>query len=139
MRNPIVIAFAATLCAAGAAAASPASGVWHAPDKNATIQIFDCGPAICGRILDSDDLRANPEMRDTHNSDTALKSRKIKGLVMMTGLAGGPTEWKGGSVYDPVSGHTYHGSFTLVDADTAHLKGCIIGPLCRTDTWTRGR
>ena len=139
MRNPILLALAASLCIASAAAASPASGVWHAPDKNATIQVYDCGSAICGRVMDSDDLRANPDLRDAKNSDAALKSRKVKGLVIMTGLSGGPTEWSGGSVYDPTSGHTYHGSFTLVGSDTAHLKGCIIGPLCRTDTWTWAR
>ncbi len=129
----------ATIGLASAAMASPASGVWHVPDKNSTIQVYDCGAAICGRVLDSDDLRANPDKRDAKNSDASLKTRRIKGLVIMTGLSGGPTEWAGGSVYDPTSGHTYHGSFTLVGADTAHLKGCIIGPLCRTDTWTRAR
>ena len=139
MRKPILFALAASVSVAGAAAASPASGVWHAPDKNATIQVYDCGAAICGRVMDSDDLRANPDMRDTKNSDASLKGRKVKGLTIMTGLSGGPTEWSGGSVYDPASGHTYHGSFTLVGSDTAHLKGCIIGPLCRTDTWTRAR
>ncbi len=127
------------LGAGAAAGASPASGVWHTTNKNADIEIYDCGADICGRVVDSDDLRRNPNMLDARNNTAALQSRKIKGLTIMTGFHGGPTEWTGGVVYDPASGHTYHGSFTLVGAETAHLKGCIVAPFCRTDTWTRVR
>ena len=58
---------------------------------------------------------------------------------MMTGFKGGPSEWSGGTLYDPASGNTYHGGFALKSNDTLNLKGCIFGPLCRTQTWTRIR
>lgn len=138
MRNPILPALVAVLCAAGSAvAATPVTGMWRTPVKNSIIDIYDCGAYVCGRVVSSDDLRGNPNMRDAHNSDAALQSRPIKGLVMMTGFKGGPTEWTGGTLYDPSSGHSYHGSIDLVSADTLKLKGCIVAPLCRTQSWTR--
>ena len=133
------IAAAALICMAGTAVASPVSGTWKAPTKDAVIQIYDCGSDVCGRVVDSDDLRANPDLRDRHNKDTTLQTRRIKNLNMMTGFKGGPTEWTGGTLYDPASGNTYHGSITLNGPDSLSLKGCIFGPLCRSQTWTRVR
>jgi uncharacterized protein (DUF2147 family) len=127
----------AALATTSAASASPIEGVWHASTKNGAIQIYDCGAQVCGKVVDGDDLRANPDIRDTKNKDAALRTRRVKDLVILKGFSGGPSEWSGGTVYDPTSGNTYHGSLTLVDANTMHLKGCIFGPLCRTDTWTR--
>jgi uncharacterized protein (DUF2147 family) len=134
-----LIGVAASLSTAAAAMASPIAGTWHSPTKNGAVQVYDCGSQVCGRIVDGDDVRANPDIRDTKNKDEALRDRRVKGLVILQGFSGGPTEWSGGSVYDPTSGNTYHGTLTLVDSNTMHLKGCIFGPLCRTQTWTRGR
>ena len=139
MRTSILLALAATLSTAAAASASPVEGVWRAPVKNATIRVYACGANVCGKVEDSDDLRANPEMRDIKNKDANLRQRRIKGVEMMTNFSGGPTEWTGGTLYDPSSGNTYHGSITLVSHDSLDLKGCIFGPLCRTQTWTRER
>ena len=137
MLKPALIAIAASLSTAMAAMASPVNGLWNSPTEHGQVQIYDCGSAICGRVTDGDNIRANPDLRDLKNKDTAQQGRRLKGAVIMTGFHGGPSEWTGGQVYDPQSGNTYHGSVTLVDASTLHLKGCIIGPLCRTQTWTR--
>ena len=119
-------------------AASPVDGVWHAPVNHAVIEIYDCGAAVvCGRVLASDRLRAHPDMRDLHNPDAALRGRPVKGLEMMSGFQGGPGQWNGGQLYNPDDGHTYHGAITLVDAHTLKLAGCIFGPFCRTQVWTR--
>ena len=139
MLKPALIAAAVSLSPTAIAMASPAEGLWNSPTKHGQVQIYDCGAAICGRVTDGDDIRANPDIRDAKNKDTAEQTRRIKGAVIMTGFHGGPTEWAGGKVYDPDSGNTYHGTVTLVDANTLHLKGCIFGPLCRTETWTRAR
>ena len=139
MRQVCGVAAAAVLASAGVAAASPVAGTWQAPTKGAVIQVYDCGAAVCGRVIDSDDIRANPDLRDARNKDAALQGRRLKNLTMMTGFTGGPTEWTGGTLYDPASGNTYHGSLTLKGTSTLDLKGCIFGPLCRTQTWTRLR
>ena len=140
MRLPVALtAVAALAFSAGAALASPVSGVWRSPTRNGLIQIYDCGPDICGRVEGGDDITANPDVRDAHNKDKALQTRRVKGLTIMTGFHGGPTEWSDGSIYDPDSGNTYHGTVTVVDAATLHLKGCVVAPFCRTQTWTRAR
>ena len=139
MRSSILIAAVAALCTASAASASPVEGVWRAPVKNAVIRVYDCGTDVCGKVVDSDDLRANPNLKDFKNKDASLKNRPVKGLEMMSAFKGGPTEWTGGTLYDPASGNTYHGGITLVSHDTLQLKGCIFGPLCRSQTWTRSQ
>jgi uncharacterized protein (DUF2147 family) len=123
----------------GAAAASPLAGTWRAPVKGAVIEVYDCGAEVCGRVLDSDDLRANPDLRDVHNRSPADRSRKVRGLTMMTGFKGGPPVWTGGVLYDPSSGNSYAASITLPTPDRLVLKGCLFGPFCLSQTWTRVR
>ena len=48
-----------------------------------------------------------------------------------------PQKWEG-YVYNAEDGKTYSGSFTLTGANTAELKGCVLGGLiCKAQTWTR--
>jgi uncharacterized protein (DUF2147 family) len=128
----------ATLLAA-APSADTAIGTWHSPTKNGLIQISKCGASICGTLLNGDDIRANPDARDSNNSDPKLKNRPLKGLQIFSGFTRGDGDWENGQVYDPSKGKTYSGKITIKDANTLSLRGCIFVPLCRTDTWTRAR
>lgn len=130
-------AFAAGLVIAGPALASPLDGQWLTPDAHGVVEVYDCGAAVCGRIVDSDRIKANPAVADDKNRTESLRARPLKGLVFINGFTGGPTEWKGGSVYNPEDGGTYHGSIRLADPDTLKLTGCIIVPLCKTQVWHR--
>lgn len=125
---------------AQAATASPGqapTGVWATARNNGRIEVYVCGSGLCGRILDGDQLRANPGQKDVLNKDQALRSRPVKGLVVFSGYTGGPAEWKGGPVYDPQSGdRSRSGSLKLVGDNELVVKGCI-GPLCRTERWKR--
>ncbi len=131
------LAAALTAAVAGPGVASPLDGQWRTPEANAIVQLYDCDAAVCGKLVDSDRIKANPAVADDKNHAEALRLRPLKGLVFINGFTGGPTEWKGGSVYNPDDGGTYHGSLRLVDPDTLKLTGCIIVPLCRTDVWHR--
>ena len=84
-------------------------------------------------------MRANPNARDTNNSDPKLQTRPLKGLNIFSGFTPGDGGWENGEVYDPSKGKTYSGKITIKDANTLTLRGCIFVPLCRTDTWTRAR
>jgi uncharacterized protein (DUF2147 family) len=119
------------------AATSPAEGLWRTPAYNGEVLIFACGQALCGKIVTSDRIRTEPGLADTKNRNPALRSRPLKDLQMLEGFTGGPTEWKGGKVYNPEDGGTYKGTIRLVDADTLRLKGCIIAPFCKSQTWRR--
>jgi uncharacterized protein (DUF2147 family) len=51
--------------------------------------------------------------------------------------SGTPEKWDG-QVYNAEDGNTYSGSFTMTGANSAVLKGCIMGGLlCKGQTWTR--
>ena len=127
------------IVAAGAALAAPASveGLWRTPTNNGRIRIEACGAKLCGRLIGSDRLKALPDQRDVHNHDKALRGRTLKGLTIVQGFSGGPTEWTGGTVYDPAGGGTYSGRIRLVGPDQLKLTGCIVPPFCRSQTWTR--
>lgn len=141
LSRPLLALSAALLLASSVSAAGPASpvGLWKTGDNNGLVEVFACGKAICGKILSSDQLRDDPTLKDVNNKDAALRNRPLKGLVFMTGFAGGPPRWTGGALYRPGNGGTYHGSIELADANTLKLKGCIVAPICASQTWTRAR
>jgi uncharacterized protein (DUF2147 family) len=58
-------------------------------------------------------------------------------MQMLYDFTGGPTKWTGGKVYNAADGGTYSGTITMTSANSLKLKGCIIAPFCKTETWTR--
>ena len=138
MKSPLFLALAASLAtlASPALAADP-TGLWQTPTNGGQVRIARCGPALCGTLVTSDHIRREPTARDENNKDTAQRSRTLRGLPMLTGFTGGPTEWRGGSVYNPADGGTYRGTITMTGDNALRLRGCIVAPLCKTQTWTR--
>jgi uncharacterized protein (DUF2147 family) len=101
------------------------------------VLIEPCGAALCGRVVDGNQLRANPEQVDVHNPDPAKRTRRVKGLMILQGYSGGPPQWTGGSIYDPQTGDESHNStLTLVAPDMLKVRGCRL-LFCRSETWTR--
>lgn len=126
-----------------AAAATPAFasdivGKWVTPTKG-EVEIYKCGPALCGRLLSSPRLEREPHLQDANNKDAAKRGRKLKGMTFLEGFGGGPTVFSGGRLYNPDDGATYTGTITVVDAATLKLKGCVVAPLCKTQVWKRMR
>jgi len=136
-------AMVASLLIAGPALAAdgPQSvlGKWRTPSKNGVVEIARCGASICGRLLESDHLRTNPDLRDVNNKETGKRTRKLKGLQLLGGFTGEAKQWSGGTIYNPEDGGTYKATITPAGNDTLKLKGCIVWPLCKTQTWTRIR
>ncbi|WP_454916896.1 DUF2147 domain-containing protein [Xanthobacter sediminis] len=137
-------AFASAAIGAGlllsvpALAADPA-GLWQTPTRGGQVEISRCGASLCGRLVASEGLRADPALKDLNNQNPKLRDRPLKGLAILTGFTGGPDEWTGGSIYNAEDGKTYSGSIRLQGNDTLELKGCVFVPLCKTQTWTRLR
>ena len=133
----------ATMMAAALAAASPADaavGRWKTETRNGIVEIARCGGSLCGRLLTSDGLRADPALRDRNNKDASLRARPLKGITMLQGFAPGSAGvWDGGTVYNAEDGRTYKARITPVDADHLKLRGCVFVPICKTETWTRVR
>ncbi|MCJ1960520.1 MULTISPECIES: DUF2147 domain-containing protein [Novosphingobium] len=122
---------------AQAASADSALGTWRTPSKNGTIEISRCGASICGRLVSSDNLKKNPNLRDVNNKDEAKRDRKLMGLQIIGGFEKDGDKWEKGSIYNPEDGGTYKATISLEGPDTLKLKGCIVWPLCKTQTWTR--
>lgn len=100
------LAAAAALAPASAMAADPV-GLWATGSEGGRVEIYRCGAALCGKVVDAKRLRANPDLRDVRNGDPKLRQRRLMGLIVLQNFKGGPSEWKGGPVYDPkrATGH----------------------------------
>lgn len=60
-------------------------------------------------------------------------------MQILGGFARGDGVWTGGTIYKADDGGTYKATVTPLDADHLQVKGCIVWPLCKSQTWTRLR
>ncbi|MDG2534016.1 DUF2147 domain-containing protein [Sphingomonas sp. HITSZ_GF] len=130
------LAFAATPAPQSADAVV---GRWKTPVHNGIVEISRCGASICGKIVTSDKLRANPNMADAQNSDKSLRGRRLMGLQILSGFKQQGAGWYGGKIYNAEDGKTYSAEVTMSGNDQLNLRGCVFKPFCRTQTWTRVR
>ncbi|WP_298688317.1 DUF2147 domain-containing protein [uncultured Sphingomonas sp.] len=119
--------------------ADTAVGTWRSPTKNAIIDVEKCGASLCGHLVSSDGIKADPGLKDVNNKDPKLQSRPLKGSLMLSGFRRDGNDWVDGSVYNGNDGRTYGGKITIIDANSIKLRGCVFVPLCKTETWTRVR
>jgi len=133
----MVAAALAVAATGGGARAADVAGLWRTPVAGGVIRIEHCGEEICGRSVSSAELLANPDQADIRNPDPALRGRPVKGLLVLKLPAKGVDEWGDGWIYDPRRGATYHGAAKLDDSGVLKVTGCIVVPLCQTQTWTR--
>jgi uncharacterized protein (DUF2147 family) len=142
-RNSALVASAmalALIANAPARAADPI-GTWLTGDKKGKVKIVNCGGAICGSLTwlaEPNDPETHQPKTDKNNKDAGKQSRPLLGVAIVLGMkpAGGD-KWEG-QVYNAEDGGIYTGSFTMTDANTAVLKGCVMGGLlCKGQTWTR--
>jgi uncharacterized protein (DUF2147 family) len=139
VRVVLTLALAAWAGAAAAAEPLPIEGTWKAPTKHAVVELHRCGEALCGRILSSDRLKREPDLRDYKNPRPELRERRVSRLDFIQGFRGGPDIWTDGEIYNPDDGRTYRGTIKLIAPDQVRLNGCVIFPLCSAQTWTRER
>src|ERR1700750_996964 len=83
----------ATAATPSMAAASDVFGLWATQKNNGRVLIETCGAALCGRIVDGNQLRANPAQPDVNNPDPTKRARRVKGLLILEGYSGGPSLW----------------------------------------------
>lgn len=126
------------LNAGPAFAAEPITGRWITEDRDAVVEIKQCGRVICGRIARF--LIAPPDgadQRDINNPGTALRKRKLLGLPILTQFRKDDDLWRG-EIYDPNRGRTFRSVIRRTGANTLEVKGCV-SFICQTQTWRRAR
>jgi uncharacterized protein (DUF2147 family) len=134
------IMIVAALLAGAPASADTVLGRWKTETHNAIVEISRCGASICGKVVTSDAIRANPAMKDSKNANAALRNRPVQGMLMLNGFKhDGAGVWSSGQVYNAEDGKTYSGKITPLGANQLKLRGCVFFPLCKTQTWTRAR
>ena len=128
-----------SLAAAPPQTADTAVGRWKTETRGGIVEIQRCGASICGRILTSEKLRTDPNLKDVNNSNVALRNRPLRGLQILSGFAVSGNYWTGGKIYNAEDGKTYSADVTPVGADQLKVRGCVFKPFCKTQTWTRIR
>jgi uncharacterized protein (DUF2147 family) len=118
-------------------------GTWYTGDKDSQVRITNCGGALCGNLVwlkEPNDPATGRPKTDKNNADASKQSRPLIGVPIVLGMkpSGTPNQWSG-SVYNASDGKTYSGSFTLIDANSAELKGCALAVFCKSQTWTRAK
>ena len=117
----------AILCPSLASAAD-ITGLWLTDDGEGVIEIRPCGEHRCGRIAWTKDPYG-PDGKislDRNNPDPSLRSRRICGLQIITGLkqqADGT--WADGRVYNPDNGQTYGMKIQRQGADMVRATGYL--------------
>jgi uncharacterized protein (DUF2147 family) len=128
------------LAVAPALAAEP-TGNWYTADKDSQVRITNCGGALCGALVwlkvPNDPDTGRPKT-DKNNADASKHNRPLLGIPIVLAMKpSGANVWSG-DVYNAQDGKTYSGSFTMTGANSAELKGCVLGGLiCKSQSWTR--
>ena len=109
-------------------------GKWLTESGDAKVEIYEAGGKINGKIIW---LQKGPETTDSHNTDEKLRSRKLMGVNILSGLTKKSEKWEGGRIYNPKNGKNYKCSIWL-DGDKLKVRG-YIGFLYETQTWKRAQ
>ena len=123
-----------------AAFAQDVVGKWKLEDGTAIVEVYKNGDFYNGKIVwlqKPTEADGSPAV-DNNNPDKALRSRKLIGLNMLSGLKKNGGEYTGGSIYDPGNGKTYNCSMK-VEGDVLKVRGSLDkkGLLGRTMDWFR--
>ena len=136
----IIISFILMLMPLGVAFAQDVIGKWKLEDGTAIVEVYKSGDSFNGKIV----WLANPTEADgspavdKNNPDKSLRSRKLIGLNMLSGLKADGSEYSGGKIYDPGNGKTYNCSMK-VEGKVLKVRGSLDkkGLIGRTMDWFR--
>lgn len=118
------------------------TGLWltSGQENPAKIQIYRQGDKYFGKIiwLKIPELNGKPRL-DINNPEKSRRHHPVIGLVNLNDFKfNGDDEWKGGNIYDPVSGNTYKAYMYLKDRNTLKIRGYVgVSIIGRTESWIR--
>ncbi len=101
-------------------------GNWLFEDGESAVELYRCGPALCGRFswFKADRTHDGKPLIDSKNPNAALRTRALCGMEFITGLKPTPKgTWEGGKIYTPGGGATYDLDFTKVEPNHIVERG----------------
>jgi uncharacterized protein (DUF2147 family) len=102
-------------------------GRWESTDKNLIVGIYFQNNQFHSKILWYSDTDGKPlnYWTDVHNPDPALRSRKILGMSILSGLDFVPAtnSWENGLVYDSKHGRTWNAAAYIGKKGFLHVRG----------------
>lgn len=123
-----------------AALAQDVVGKWKLSNGTAIVQVYQSGEVFNGRIvwLKNPTAADGTPAVDAKNPNEKLRSRKLIGLNMLSGLKKSGSEYTGGKIYDPANGKTYYCSMEVV-GNILKVRGSLdkMGMIGRTMDWYR--
>ena len=145
---PQAVASAFVLASIGGAMADePASpeGIWYTKGEESIIRVHPCASAtdaFCGTLVwlkEPNESDGTPKV-DKLNKDPAKKGQPMVGTDILLRMKPESDRWKG-HAYNPEDGKIYDITFRVKtekqENDSADLRGCVLGFLCQTETFTR--
>lgn len=124
----------ATLIAAAAlvAGAGPQPfGVWNTAGMEAQVRLTACGASICGYPVPQES-----QLTDLHNKDPGMRARPMRAVQILKLDVAANGGWAGW-VYSPRNGKMYRATLHMEGTEQLKLTGCLVGPFCQSQVWTR--
>jgi uncharacterized protein (DUF2147 family) len=104
-------------------------GKWESTEKDLIVDVYKHGNDFKAMIVwfyDEDDTITPIAQRlDIKNPNKKLRSRKILGTDILSGLTYNPKQnkWTGGRIYDATSGRTWDATVWLTGANSLSVRG----------------
>lgn len=127
----VSLALFAALAGPALAAGGDPSGLWVTETGQSKIRVAPCGGGYCGTIV-----AAPGKALDDKNPDPAQRSRSVIGVQILDARKP-DSDGFSGTLYNPNDGKTYSGSLRLKDPTHLEVSGCVLGFVCKSQTWTR--
>lgn len=109
-------------------------GVYLSENKTGKVQITQKDGKYIGTLV----WTSIENAKDEKNPDAALRSRTLKGTIILKDMVFVDGIWKNGTIYDPESGNTYKATIKLKPNGDLTLRGYIGVPaLGRNSVWIR--
>jgi uncharacterized protein (DUF2147 family) len=115
-------------------------GIWLSEKKDGKVEIYKQGDKYFGKLIWGKTMFENDGVtskKDVSNTDTKLKNRNLKDLIILTDFVFDDGVWNGGKIYDPEVGKLYNCAMRLKN-NMLKIRGYIgISLFGRTSEWTR--
>lgn len=129
------------------AAPIPPEGIWYTKDNESIIKVHACKEDtqdFCGTLVwlkEPKESDGSPKL-DKLNKDPAKKGQPMIGMDILLDMKADEDHWTG-KAYNPDDGKiydiTFHVKTESAENDSADLRGCVLGFLCQTETFTRAK